>query len=291
MTKLISKKHIEAYLKLIRFQQPAGIFLLLWPCLISLSLASKGYPNPILVLVFIIGSILMRSAGCIINDLVDYQIDRKVERTKTRPLANGTINRSQAIKLLICLLILSSILLLFFNKLAALISLLSIPLVILYPFCKRFTYWPQLCLGLVYNLGALIAWATIRDEINLPAILLYIGFVFWTLGYDTIYAHQDREDDLKIGVKSTAIQFGEDTEKYLNYFYTITATMIVFAGGVTGINLYYYSFLSLPIGLLFWQIKTLDIDNKSNCAIRFKINVLVGGLIWLAILISKWYSR
>jgi 4-hydroxybenzoate polyprenyltransferase len=279
---------LAPYFRLMRLHQPVGIFLLLWPCLISLNMANNGVFNLKLTIIFILGSIFMRSAGCIINDIVDYDIDKKVARTKERPIASGELNLSQCLKLLIILLVLSSILLLFLNKLAIIISLSSMILVLIYPFCKRFTYWPQLILGLTFNVGTLIAWAAVRGKIDLPAILLYIGCIFWTLGYDTIYAHQDIKDDLKIGVKSTAIKFGNKTEKYLNMFYTVTITMFAFAGNLVNIGHYYNAFLILPIIILFWQIKTLEINDPSNCARRFKSNILVGLIMYVITLITRW---
>ena len=270
-----------------RLHQPIGIFLLLWPCLISLSMASKGRPDLTLMIIFIIGSIVMRSAGCIFNDLVDYKIDGKVERTKTRPLASKQVSRENAIKLLISLLGVAVLLLFFLNKLAILISLISIPLIALYPFCKRFTNWPQLCLGVTFNLGALVAWTAVIPKLSTAPIILYIAFIFWTLGYDTIYAHQDKEDDLKLGLKSTAIYFGEKTEKFLNFFYTMTATLIIYAFLATRPSLHFYAFMTLPVFLLFWQITTLDINDKANCARRFKSNAIVGALIFIASIAAR----
>lgn len=270
-----------------RLHQPVGIFLLLWPCLVSLSMASKGQLDLTLILIFTIGSIVMRSAGCIFNDIVDYKIDGKVDRTKTRPLASKKISRKNAIKLLISLLGVALLLLFFLNRLAILISLASLPLIALYPFCKRFTNWPQLCLGLTFNLGALVAWAAVIPKLSAAPIILYIAFVFWTLGYDTIYAHQDREDDIKLGLKSTAIHLGEKTEKYINLFYTLTATLVVFAFSSVGPSLHFYAFMTLPVIVLFWQVKTLDIDDRANCARRFKSNVLVGALFFVASIAAK----
>lgn len=277
-------KQINPYLELMRLHQPVGIFLLLWPCLVSLSLATNGhiYRYPMLTIIFIIGSVIMRSAGCIFNDLIDRKFDKKVLRTKNRPITNGTISSKNAIKLLVVLLVIASSLLFFLNSLAIIIAFLAVPLIALYPFCKRFTYWPQLCLGITFNLGVLMAWASVESEISLSAILLYIGFIFWTLGYDSIYAHQDKEDDLKLGLKSTAIKLGEKTAKYLNFFYTIFVTLIIFAFGILAVKTYFYVFMTLPVVLLFWQVNTIDIHDRKNCAIRFKINVIVGALMFLA---------
>ncbi len=266
-----------------RLHQPIGIFLLLWPCLTSLSLATNGKLNNIgLVIIFIIGSIIMRSAGCVFNDLIDRKFDKEVLRTKDRPITKGTISIKNAIKLLVGLLISAIFLLFFLNELATTISFLAIPLIALYPFCKRFTYWPQLCLGITFNLGTLIAWASVKYNISLSAILLYIGFIFWTIGYDTIYAHQDKDDDLKLGLKSSAIKLGDKTAKYLNFFYTISVTMIIFAFGILGVSTYFYVLMTLPVIILFWQVKTIDIYNRDNCARRFKSNAIVGALIFIA---------
>lgn len=275
------------YLRLIRLHQPTGIFLLLWPCLIGLGLASRGHPDPKLIAIFIIGSILMRSAGCIFNDLVDYKVDKEVDRTKMRPIATGEVSRSEAITLLVILLTMSAGLLFFLHKSAILISLFSMLLVIIYPYCKRFTFWPQLFLGFTFNIGCLIAWIEVKHQLNFASIILYIGLIFWTLGYDTIYAHQDREDDLKIGVKSTAILLDDKTEKYLNLFYTITATFLAASGAFSGAGVRYFALLSIPIIILYWQISTLNINDPKNCLRRFKINVLVGGLLFAATFVTK----
>ena len=271
-----------------RMHQPTGIFLLLWPCLISLAMVNRGELDLALTFIFTIGSILMRSAGCIINDIVDYDIDHKVLRTKSRPIASGEITFPEALKLLMLLLGLSAILLLFLNKQAIIICLSSMILVVIYPFCKRFTYWPQLCLGLVFNIGVLVAWVTVRGSLSLPPIMLYIACVFWTIGYDTIYAHQDRLDDLKLGLKSTAIKFGNKTEKYLNWFYTITATLFIFAGSAAGLNYVFFAFAAIPIVMLYWQVITLSIDDSVNCSRRFKINIWVGAMMFLAVILTRW---
>lgn len=275
-------KQIKPYIELMRLHQPVGIFLLLWPCLISLNMANRGNLDITLYIVFIIGSIVMRAAGCIFNDLVDKDFDKKVERTKNRPLANGQISKLQAIKLLVGLLFIALSLLFFLSKLAIIICFLSIPLIAIYPFCKRFTYLAQLWLGITFNLGALVAWTTIHDKITLSPVFLYLAMILWTLGYDTIYAHQDKEDDLKLGLKSTAILLGDKTAKYVNLFYTIMITFIIYAFGIMGPKLQFFALMSFPVALLFWQVSTLDINDRNNCARRFKANILVGALIFIA---------
>lgn len=277
------KSKARLYFQLMRLHQPTGIFLLLWPCLISLNMASSQL-NLKLIIVFIIGSILMRAAGCIINDLIDHDIDNQVARTKDRPITSGKISFKEAIIFLFLLLFLSSLLLFCLNMKAILVALASVILVCIYPFCKRFTYWPQLVLGLTYNIGVFVAWLSVRESITLVPSLLYIGCVFWTLGYDTIYAHQDLEDDMRLGLKSTAIKLGDKTIKYLNGFYSITATMFVFSGNLSMVGKYYNVLIVPALLLLFWQIRTLEIKDPANCACRFKSNILVGALVFIATL-------
>lgn len=184
--------------------------------------------------------------------------------------------------MLIGLLFFAFGLLFFLTKLAIFLCILSIPLIALYPFCKRFTFLPQLCLGITFNLGVLIAWATVEDKITISPIFLYLAMILWTLGYDTIYAHQDREDDLKLGLKSTAILLGNKTDKYINIFYTLMVTFIVYAFGLTAPKLRFFALMTIPVALLFWQVSTLDINDKKNCALRFKLNALVGAFIFIA---------
>lgn len=279
--------NISSYARLMRLHQPVGIFLLLWPCLLGLSLAGSGHPNILLIIIFTLGSILMRSAGCIINDMVDYKIDNKVERTKLRPLASGELSFKQAKKCLFILLISAACLLFFLKPKAIIIALSSMILVAIYPFCKRFTYWPQLVLGFVFNIGALVAFATVEDNISMAAILLYTACIFWTLGYDTIYAHQDLADDLKIGVKSTAIKFQDKTPMYVNWFYTIATGLYILAAKKAGLSYLFFPLSIFPIALLFWQVNTLDIKNQANCRLRFKSNAIVGALMFLATVIPS----
>lgn len=284
------KNKLSIYFRAMRLHQPIGIFLLLWPCLIGLSMANKGVLNITYTLIFTIGSILMRSAGCIINDIIDYDLDNKVFRTHKRPLTSGELTFKQANYLLFILLACSSLLLFFLNTYGIMICIFSIILVIIYPFLKRFTYFPQIFLGFTFNIGALVAWVTVRNQLDLPALFLYIGLIFWTIGYDTIYAHQDREDDVKIGIKSTAIYFYNDTEKYLNIFYSIAATMFCFAGNLAGVGIHYNALLLIPVILLFWQVRTIDIHDPQNCNVRFKSNFFVGATLYLAVIITRYLS-
>ena len=278
---------LSSYIHLMRLHQPVGIFLLLWPCLLSLSLAGEGIPNWGMVVVFALGSILMRSAGCIINDMVDYKIDKQVQRTKFRPLVSGELEFRQARNCLIILLGLAACLLFFLKITAITIALSSMLLVIIYPFCKRFTYWPQLILGLVYNIGVLVAWAAVKEDVTIVPVLLYISCVFWTLGYDTIYAHQDLEDDMKIGVKSTAVKFQDKTPMYINWFYTITTGLYILAGKKAGLSYMFFTWSIFPIALLFWQVNTLVITDHINCRRRFKANSIVGALMFLATILPN----
>ncbi len=284
------KNKLSVYFRAMRLHQPIGIFLLLWPCLIGLSMANRGFFTLKYTLIFTLGSILMRSAGCIINDIIDYDLDSKVFRTKNRPITSGELNFKQANYLLVILLACSALLLCFLNKYAIMICLFSIVLVVIYPFLKRFTYFPQILLGFTFNIGSLVAWVTVRNQLDFPALILYVGLIFWTIGYDTIYAHQDRDDDIKIGVKSTAIYFYTDTGKYLNLFYTIAATMFCFAGNLSGIGFHYNALLFFPIIILFWQVRTIDIYDSKNCNIRFKSNFFVGATLYLAVILTRYLS-
>ena len=226
---------IVLYLRLIRFESPIGFFLLAWPCWFTLAMFS--ITDIKLYILFFLGSFFMRSAGCIINDYVDRYIDRSVERTSNRPLAKGSISLFKAFILLIALLFFSLIILLQFNSTAIVVTLASIPLIIIYPLMKRYTYWPQLFLGIVFNWGILVASAQITESIPIQAVLLYIACIFWTLGYDTIYAYQDRKDDIKINLKSTAILFDHKGKFFVMLFYSLFVSFIIIAQNIYNIEL------------------------------------------------------
>ena len=270
------------YLRLIRIDRPIGTWLLLFPCWWSLSLAAgaKGrWPDPWLLLLFALGAFVMRSAGCVVNDLADRKIDARVARTAQRPIASGEISVVQALVFLAALLLVGLVILLQLNWFAVGLGAASLLLVAAYPFMKRVTYWPQAWLGLTFNWGALLGWAAERGSLDPPALWLYAAGLAWTLGYDTIYAHQDKEDDILVGVKSTAIRFGAATKPWLLGFYGITLCLLALAIGAAGLTWPAYLGLALAAAHFLWQIASLDIDEPGNCLARFKSNRVVGWLL------------
>jgi 4-hydroxybenzoate polyprenyl transferase len=278
---------LSPYLRLMRLHQPTGICLLLWPCLWAVSLASSAMPPLKLVIILVLGSVIMRAAGCIINDLVDVKFDQQVQRTKMRPLASGELTKRQAYGLLAILLIIALGLLLCLNTGAIILGFMSIIPVIIYPFMKRFTYWPQAFLGITFNFGVLISWAAVTGAINLTSIMLYAAGICWTLGYDTIYAYQDRKDDELIGVKSTALYFGENSKEWLRYFYNAMLVLLFLIGKKTGVGNYYYIGFVPMIIYVLWQVATLDINNPQDCMKKFKSNIWLGAIVFVSILAGK----
>jgi 4-hydroxybenzoate polyprenyl transferase len=279
---------IQAYINLVRLPQPIGIFLLFWPCSWGVALSSAQIKWHLIIL-FFIGSFIMRAAGCIINDISDRQLDSKVERTKNRPLASGKIKLWEALLILAFLLLIGLYILLKLPIISIKIGLLSSLLIIIYPLMKRITYFPQLVLGITYNLGILIAYSAIENHLSLSAILTYIGAIFWTLGYDTIYGFQDIEDDKKIGVKSTAIKFENKAKIFLIISYSIFITFLLTALTQIPMSISIISiiFITLLIFQLLWQILTLDTRNPKNCLTRFKSNAFVGGIVFIIIALAK----
>ncbi|MCI5049380.1 MAG: 4-hydroxybenzoate octaprenyltransferase [Rickettsiales bacterium] len=259
----------------------------MWPCWWSIAMASDGIPNPTLLLLFFAGAVLMRSAGCAVNDLIDRDIDKQVERTKTRPLAAGTLSPYQAITFITLLIGLSAWLLLPMHPNVLFWAAASLLLVAAYPFMKRITWWPQAFLGLTFNAGAIIGWVAIHGEPALGAWLLYAAGFFWTLGYDTIYAHQDITDDLAIGVKSTAILFGKSTILAAGLFYFLTITLIAVAGFILQYSEVFFVSLVAPMAHFIWQIHRLDIEKPHICLEIFRSNKWLGGMVFLSIILEK----
>jgi 4-hydroxybenzoate polyprenyltransferase len=244
-------------------------------------------PDPWLLFLFAVGALLMRAAGCTVNDIADRDFDRQVARTALRPLAAGAISRRQATIFLIALLLIAFLVLLQFNLPTILLGMASLPLVALYPFAKRFTYWPQLMLGLTFNWGALVGWMAVHGELSAPAYLLYIAGIAWTLGYDTIYAHQDKEDDALIGVKSTALLFGNRTKTWLSVFYSIAFLCFGGAFFLAGLNGLAWLGLAVVAGHFAWQIFSLDINVPKKCLLLFKRNRDAGIVIFIAIVLGS----
>lgn len=275
------------YLRLMRADRPIGTWLLLWPCLWGLALAGDPGPDFRLMLLFALGAFVMRGAGCTFNDIVDRDFDAKVERTRARPIPSGAVSPLAAIMFLGGQLLAGLVILLSLNGLAILLGVASLLLVGIYPFMKRITYWPQAVLGLTFNWGALMGYAAASGEISLSALLLYAGAIAWTIGYDTIYAHQDKEDDALIGVKSTALRFGAKTHQWLLLFYFLMMAGLVATGVAAGLHPAFYTGLALCALHLGWQIRRLDIDNASLCLRLFKSNRDFGALVFLSLVAGK----
>ena len=275
---------IRPYLRLARADRPIGTWLLLLPCWWGAALATPTWPDAKMFVLFAIGAVIMRGAGCTVNDLADRKFDASVARTATRPIASGQISVLKAFVFLALQLFFGLSILLQFNAFTVALGVSSLVLIVLYPFMKRITYWPQLFLGFTFNWGALLGWAAVKGELAAPALVLYAAGIFWTLGYDTIYAHQDKEDDILIGVKSTALKFGAQTKPWLVGFYTITVILLAATGLLANLAWPYYSGLTLAAWQLAWQIKSVDIADPKNCLRRFKSNrdfglILLAGII------------
>ncbi len=285
-------QNIKLFIELTRLDRPIGYMLLFWPCLWGLTIAynfnyelEKFY---FYALLFLLGSILMRSAGCIINDIVDKNFDKKVERTKNRPIASGKVSVKLAIIYAFVLCGLAFLVLINFNKLTILMALLSMPLAFTYPLMKRFTYWPQLFLGITFNYGLVLAWISINNSINLVPIIFYFGAIFWTLGYDTIYGYQDIKDDEIIGVKSTSIKFKNNPKKFISLCYIFFFLSLLLVGFYMNFKIsFFISLIITFFHLGFYQIKNLEVSNPNICLLKFKSNNLLGLIVFINILIGK----
>lgn len=283
------------YAQLARWDRPIGWQLLLWPCWWSAALAASAYarpgepllsllPTPWTLVLFLIGAIAMRGAGCTYNDLVDEGIDSEVERTRSRPLPSGQVSRRQAWAFLIAQALVGLAVLLQFESFAVGLGISSLAIVAVYPFAKRVTNWPQLVLGLAFSWGALMGWANEFGDIDGPAVLLYIGAILWTIGYDTIYAHQDKEDDAIVGVRSTARLFGDNTRSWLVGLYGGALMCFASAFAVAQTPVVALAGLIAAAAHMGRQILTLDIDDPDQCLKLFKSNNQVGWLIFLGLI-------
>ena len=285
-------QNIKLFIELTRLNKPIGFMLLFWPCIWGLTLA---YDFALSLEIFIFygvlffsGSVLMRSAGCIVNDISDKNFDKLVERTKDRPIASGKISIRLAAIYASILCAVAFLVLINFNKFTILMALISMPLAFTYPLMKRFTYWPQLFLGITFNYGLVLAWISIKNDISLIPIIFYFGAIFWTLGYDTIYGYQDIKDDEIIGVKSTSIKFKNNPKKFVLVCYLIFIVSLILIGLIMKFNLFYFLFLIIPVfQLIFFQLLKLDINNSTSCLAKFKSNNFVGLLILINLLIGK----
>jgi 4-hydroxybenzoate polyprenyltransferase len=278
----------KPYLRLARFDRPIGAWLLLFPAWWSQALAElslgRPYPNPWYLLLFLVGAFVMRGAGCTYNDIVDRDFDARVARTAARPIPSGQVSVAQAFAFL-ALLCATGLLVLFqFNWFTVALGTSSLGLIAVYPFAKRYTFWPQAVLGLTFKWGALVGWAAVTGSLALPAVALYAGSVLWTVGYDTIYAHQDKEDDILVGVKSTALRFGAATPRWLAGLYAGALVLWGAGGLLAGAGTIFVLALAVIAVHFAWQIRTLDTGDAGNCLARFKSNrevgwLLLGGLV------------
>jgi 4-hydroxybenzoate polyprenyltransferase len=283
-------KFIRPYLKLARLDRPVGTWLLLWPCWWSLALADPGLvaDKPLyyiyLLVIFGVGALAMRGAGCTYNDIIDRDFDGKVERTKSRPIPAGEVTVKQAWVFLVFQCLVGLIVLLQLGTFAIGVGLASLILVAAYPFMKRVTYWPQAWLGLTFNWGALVGWATIKGTLSASPLILYFGCLFWTLGYDTIYAHQDKEDDAMVGVKSTALALGSNTKQWLWVFYGVFTISLFLSGLLANAGVIYYISASVAGLHLGRQILMVDIDNPDTCLKIFRSNIFFGWIIFAGLI-------
>ncbi len=274
---------VKPYLRLARIDRPIGTWLLLLPCWWSIALASPSWPDPWLLVLFAVGAIAMRGAGCTLNDIADRDYDKNVQRTANRPIPSGQVTVKQAFAFLIAQCLVGLAVLLQLNAFSILLGAASLLVVAIYPFMKRITYWPQFVLGLAFNWGALLGWAAVRGDLGPPAILLYAAGIFWTLGYDTIYAHQDKQDDLLIGVKSTALRLGDATRPWLAVFYALTLILLAASGHFAGLNWPFFALLAVSGAHLAWQVAKVVIENPADCLTRFKSNRTFGFLVFAGI--------
>ena len=285
-------KQLNLFFELTRLKRPIGYMLLFWPCAWGLTLAydfSNDLDNYFFYLtLFFLGSVLMRSAGCIVNDISDKEFDKKVDRTKNRPIASNKVSIKLAIFYTIILCSLAFLVLINFNNLTIILALGSMPLAFTYPLMKRFTYWPQLFLGITFNYGLILGWTSIVGEISVIPIIFYLGAIFWTLGYDTVYGFQDIKDDEIIGVKSTSIKFKNKPKNFVTTCYSFLILSILTVGLLMNYNYFFYLGLLITIShLFFYQVKFFDSKDPSNCLKVFKSNNIIGLIIFCNILIGK----
>ena len=276
------------YALLARFDRPIGAWLLVLPGFWAFAIAAPSLGEGIrLTLLFLIGAFAMRGAGCVVNDLWDRDLDRQVERTRGRPLASGTVTPRQALVFLAALLAIGAAVLFSLNATAILVGLGSLILIALYPLAKRITDWPQAVLGLVFSWAAPTGYAAATGTLDAVALTLWLAAFFWILAYDTIYAHQDREDDALVGIRSTARRFGENTRPFLAACYGAMLALLAVAGVTAGLSWPFLPALALPAALLAWQVATLDIHDPARCLRLFRLNREVGLLVALAFLIGR----
>ena len=280
-------ERFQIFIQLTRLNKPVGFLLLFWPCVWGLTLAYYYSGETTLyikyIILFFLGAVLMRSAGCIFNDIVDRDFDKKVRRTKVRPIASGKISVVGAFIYLILLCAIALLILLQFNLLTIALGMGSMILAFTYPFMKRITYWPQLFLGLTFNWGIIMGWTSIANSISIEPIILYLAAIFWTLGYDTIYGLQDMKDDEIIGIKSTSIKFKNNVKVFVGSCYILCVLFILILCLMMKIDKYLLVFSIFFIMSLIYQIRIFKIDNQKSCLAAFKINNLTGIFVFVFI--------
>lgn len=275
------------YIKLARLHRPIGIWLLLFPCWWGIALASSSIPSPLLLFLFALGAILMRGAGCVYNDMIDRDLDRQVKRTALRPLASGELSSKEASIFLMGLLISAALILFSLPPATIFTGFIALGLVLLYPWMKQITYWPQLFLGFTFNIGLLMGWLCFKSPFSLTPFLFYGGAVLWTIGYDTIYAFQDKEDDLLAGIKSSALVVATAPKIFLGFTYALTLTLWTI-GGIHGQLKYpYWVFLTFIMIHFLWQIFSLKEHVANNCLKRFESNAQIGIFLFIGIVFSR----
>ena len=284
---------LNLFIELTRLKKPIGYMLLFWPCAWGLTLIFDFSNNLQIyfnyLLLFFLGSVLMRSAGCIVNDILDRKFDKRVDRTQDRPIASGKITIKIGLLYVLILCSLAFLVLINFNYFTIIIALASMPLAFTYPLMKRFTYWPQLFLGITFNYGLILGWTSISEQISLTPLIFYIGAIFWTLGYDTVYGFQDIKDDEIIGVKSTSIKFKGTAKIFLIVCYLSLVSSLIIGVLIMNFSLVYFLFILIPIIHLFYQINSFDSKNPTSCLKVFKSNNNFGIIIFFNILIGKLF--
>ena len=287
-------KHLNLFIELTRLNKPIGYMLLFWPCVWGLTLVydfnSEINTYYKYLIFFLLGSILMRSTGCIINDITDKKFDQKVERTKNRPIASEKISIKLALLYALVLCFCAFLILINFNLFTIVLALASMPFAFSYPLMKRFTYWPQLFLGITFNYGLVLAEISINNSLSINPILYYIGDICWTLGYDTNYRYQDIKDDEIIGIKSTSIKFKNNPKTFLTLCYSFLLISLILIGVLMNFNNIFYLFLIIPFcHLFFYQINFLNINKPEDCLKIFKSNNVLGLIVCMNILVGKLF--
>jgi 4-hydroxybenzoate polyprenyltransferase len=283
---------INLFIELTRLKKPVGFMLLFWPCSWGLTIAYDFNKEKItyffFLILFFLGAVLMRSAGCIVNDIVDRKFDKKVKRTKNRPIATGKISVLKGVIYTAILCLIALIILLQFNNFTIFLALISMPLAFTYPLMKRLTYWPQLFLGITFNYGLILGWTSVESQIDIIPFIFYFGAICWTVGYDTIYGYQDIKDDEIIGVKSTSIKFKHSPIQFISIFYFFFLISLLSVGIFSELNIFFYIvYLIILLQMIFLQLKKINIKHSHKCLEIFKSNNLLGFLVLFSLIIGK----